>query len=453
MKLFLITLLILVAACASQPDKPPIDNTPVCTYDEYYFLRPDVFKAGIDAYAHYKSHGKHENMCQPVLSICSYEDYYRLRPDVKKAGIDALDHYRSSGRTEGMCYPEKNLQPSDCNQEEDLSINDTRGKYTRGYPYPMSDKIIDIKWNWHTHTQAAKGADNWPITWADDDNQYVSYGDGNGFGGSRVSLGFAKISGSGFDNFQGQNLWSSNGKTYGIVSIDGNLYMTYGPGSGTNSYDWTKVGQSKDHGKNWTISDWSFPKSSKLIMPTILNYEKDYKCARDNYMYVYFIRLASNSKLLTVHKPGRIDLARVNKKNVMHRQVYEFFTGLDKNGNPTWSKDYNHRKEVFADDNGVGWNLSVSYNQATRRYILMTEHKESFKAHLGVFESKRPWGPWKTVKYYNHWGAGTGIHDITQSFFWNISNKWTNGHDFTLVFTGIAGMDAFNLLTGKFITK
>ena len=60
-------------------------------------------------------------------------------------------------------------------------------------PYPKSQVISDISLDWSTYERRAPGSDNWPITWADDNNQYTSWGDGGGFGGSntegRVSLG------------------------------------------------------------------------------------------------------------------------------------------------------------------------------------------------------------------------------------------------------------------------
>ena len=44
--------------------------------------------------------------------------------------------------------------------------------------YPPSPVISDIIWDFKSHVQQAPGSDNWPITWADDDNLYTSWGDG-----------------------------------------------------------------------------------------------------------------------------------------------------------------------------------------------------------------------------------------------------------------------------------
>jgi hypothetical protein len=57
-------------------------------------------------------------------------------------------------------------------------------------PYPQSNYIREIIFELETtrnvtpgNNLAAPGSDNWTITWADDGNQYTSWGDGGGFGG------------------------------------------------------------------------------------------------------------------------------------------------------------------------------------------------------------------------------------------------------------------------------
>ena len=44
----------------------------------------------------------------------------------------------------------------------------------------------------------ARGSDNWPMTWADNDLLYTAYGDGNGFAPftqEKLSMGLAAIAG------------------------------------------------------------------------------------------------------------------------------------------------------------------------------------------------------------------------------------------------------------------
>ncbi|OHB76193.1 MAG: hypothetical protein A2Z25_22655, partial [Planctomycetes bacterium RBG_16_55_9] len=63
-----------------------------------------------------------------------------------------------------------------------------------GAPYPHSEIITSIIWaDASTIVHQADGSDNWPITWADDGEQYTAYGDGWGFDPrvpNKLSLGF-----------------------------------------------------------------------------------------------------------------------------------------------------------------------------------------------------------------------------------------------------------------------
>src|SRR5690242_11763330 len=76
-------------------------------------------------------------------------------------------------------------------------------------PYAPSSIIRGVTWApAESIVRQAKGGDNWPLTWADDDNLYTAYGDVNGFPPrlqQKLSLGLAKVSGSPPD-FSGVNL-------------------------------------------------------------------------------------------------------------------------------------------------------------------------------------------------------------------------------------------------------
>ncbi len=82
-------------------------------------------------------------------------------------------------------------------------------------PYPKSDIIKDVRFAPASSIiRKASGSDNWPITWADDDNQYTAYGDGWGFEPKvekKLSLGLVKIIGNP-DDFQGINIRSETGE-------------------------------------------------------------------------------------------------------------------------------------------------------------------------------------------------------------------------------------------------
>ena len=184
-------------------------------------------------------------------------------------------------------------------------------------PYPPSSVISEVSFDFSTHEERAPGSDNWPVTWADDGHQYTSWGDGGGFGGTnsngRVSLGFGRVEGN-WDTFEGFNVWGGinpenpdqfDGKSYGIISIEGVLYAWWGPGSNTTSYDETRLLISTDKAATWTESAWDFTDvDDELIMPTILNFGKDYAGARDTYVYHYFIRREPTGSGLGIHRGG-----------------------------------------------------------------------------------------------------------------------------------------------------
>lgn len=324
-------------------------------------------------------------------------------------------------------------------------------------PYPSSPLITSVTFDWASFDQQAPGSDNWPVTWAADGHQYTAWGDGGGFTGTdtegRVSLGIARLKGE-WDHFKGYNVWGGkdtlnsaqfDGKSYGILSIDGKLYLWVSPGSGDTNYTEARLAQSTDLGANWTKASWAFKEADGLVLPTFLQFGKDYAGARDGFVYSYAIRLVDNSSL-KIQKPGQIDLLRVPKQRLMERNAYEYFAGLDGRGEPTWTMDLTRRRAVFEDRGGVGWTVSATYNAGLTRYLLMTEHGESFKGNLGIFDAPNPWGPWTTVTYQSNWG-GYG-----ELFFWTFSNKWTStdGRDFTLIFTGLNRYDAWNTVHGTF---
>jgi len=311
-----------------------------------------------------------------------------------------------------------------------------------GAPYPSSDEITGVSFDWSIYQTLAPGSDIWPITWADDDNQYTSWGDGGGFGGTnndgRVSLGFARVEGD-FDNYQGFNVWGGknaenpaqfDGKSFGIVSIDGTLYAWWGPGSESLVTE-TRVLESIDHAKSWTKSTWQWTDADDLYGGSFLNFGKDYAGARDNYVYSYFPR----GSVWQLQIPGNADLVRVPKDMIMDQLAYEWFTGLDVNGNPTWNSDMTQRQPVFTDPNGVR-TVSVTYDPGLGLYLLTNQHNivglSTDTNQWGLFEGPEPWGPWETVDYFtsnNIWGPPGGTFGVISFYF---APKWfsTDGKDF-----------------------
>ena len=98
-------------------------------------------------------------------------------------------------------------------------------------------------------------------------------------------------------------------------------------------YMWLRnVGKSQlawsvDYGKTWKNADWSFSRS--FGYSTLLKYGKNYRSARDEFVYIY------SHDSPSAYKPAdRMVLARVRKEQLRNRDGYEFFRSIGSDGNP-----------------------------------------------------------------------------------------------------------------------
>jgi CubicO group peptidase (beta-lactamase class C family)/transposase-like protein len=310
--------------------------------------------------------------------------------------------------------------------------------FTQGAPYPPSPIIKTIAWEPpSTIIRKARGSDNWPLTWGDDD-LYAAYGDGYGFDPmvpEKLSLGFAKISGFPPD-FHGVNLRSPTGeqkgdgkagkKASGLLMVDGVLYM-WVRNAGNSQLAW-----SNDHGKTWTWSDWRF--TASFGCPTFLNFGNNYEGSRDGYIYVY----SHDSDSAYLPADGMV-LARVPKARITSRDAYEFFDGLDVSGSPLWTKDIAQRDAVFTHP-GKCYRSSVSYDAALKRYLwcqTLPGGDTRFEGGFGIYDAPEPWGPWTTAYFTEHWDVGVGE---TSSF----PTKWMSDDGKTLYLV-FSGSDSFSV--------
>ena len=99
----------------------------------------------------------------------------------------------------------------------------------------------------------------------------------------------------------------------------------------------SQLAWSNDNGATWSWSDWKF--TTSFGCPTFLNFGKNYEGARDGYVYVY-----SPDNDNAYLPADRMVLARVPKGGITNRDAYEFFNGLDGNGNPLWTSDIAQRQ-------------------------------------------------------------------------------------------------------------
>jgi hypothetical protein len=324
-------------------------------------------------------------------------------------------------------------------------------------PYPPSEIFDTVIWHPSTLERRAPGSDNWCVTWGADDNMYASWGDGGGFDGTnssgRVSLGVARMTGSA-ENFTGKNVWGGfntenaatfDGKSLGILSVDGILYMWRGPGSGFTAWATTYLAWSDDTGATWQMTGQFFSYTDGFCKPTFLNFNKDYANARDTFVYIYAPDGSGGSGATAT----KVNFARVSKNRLRQRSAYEFFRGLDTGGNPLWTSDVSQSQPVMVDPNGVSDSPSVIFHLLFGRYIMT----KTFGPHggLGIFEATEPWGPWKTIIYTDNWRGSINM------YFATIPTKWlgSNGLDFYMIFTGygsdVIAQDAYQHIRGELV--
>jgi CubicO group peptidase (beta-lactamase class C family) len=320
-----------------------------------------------------------------------------------------------------------------------------------GAPYPPSPVIGAVEWApADTIIRRAKGSDNWPMTWGDDDALYSAYGDGNGFEPfvpAKLSIGFSKVTGAPPD-IKGVNFTAQNGefrgdgrsgrKASGLVMVDGVLYLF------ARNLDNAQLAWSRDHGATWTWADWKF--TTSFGCPTFLNFGKNYAGARDEFVYVYSFDHDS-----AYEAADRMVLARVPKNRITERAAYEYFVALDGRGQPAWSNDIAQRGAVFT-HRGNCYRGGVTYNAGLKRYLWTqilahSEHPQGmrFQGGFGIYDAPEPWGPWTTAFYTEKWDVGPGE---SSSF----PTKWmsADGKTAHLVFSG---NDSFSVRRVTFVTQ
>ena len=305
-------------------------------------------------------------------------------------------------------------------------------------PYPPSTVIPGIEWAPKaTIVRKARGSDNWPLTWADDDRQYTAYGDGWGFEpllAKKRGLGFARVEGDAAD-FKGENILSPTGEQFGgggtakkasgILCVDGILHL-WTRNAGNAQLAW-----SMDHGTTWEWADWKL--TTSFGCPTFLNFGKNYAWARDDWAYVY-----SHDADSAYKAADRMVLARVPKGRIRERPAYEFFRGLDAQGQPLWSTEIGDRAAVFT-HKGRCYRSGITYDAGLKRYLWVqiipgTEGKRvdtRFEGGFAVYDAPEPWGPWTTVFFTEKWDVGPGE---SSSF----PTRWmsADGRTIHLVFSG-----------------
>lgn len=299
--------------------------------------------------------------------------------------------------------------------------------------HPPSPVIRRVQWTpAESIVRLARGSDNWPLTWADDDALYTAYGDGRGFHPfveRKLSLGLARITGSP-PRIRGTNLRSPSiellgdgargGKASGLLMVDGVLYLC------VRNRDHAQLAYSSDRGQTWSWCDWRF--TTSFGCPTFLNFGSNYSGARDDFVYVY-----SMDSDTAYERADRMVLARVPQGRIRDRHAYEFLEAVDAENRPRWTPQIARRGAVFVDP-GNCYRSSVTYNTGLQRYLwCQTKQGDDtrFRGGFAIYDAPEPWGPWTEVFATERWDVGPGESS-------SLPTKWmsADGRTAHLVFSG-----------------
>lgn len=287
--------------------------------------------------------------------------------------------------------------------------------------------------------------DLWPTTWADDDALYTLNGDGKGFDleAEWHDLVMNRMEGTPETGITGEVLsvsdeisdilgdeFAYNRKPTGVVAVDGNgdgkdeLYAAIQDlKQGTAAFDDApnaSISMSLDYGKTWTKSTEAMFSDHTFTTIMFLDYGQSNQHASvlgpegADYVYAYGIDYNwRDSFANSVDDPTDLYLARVPIGEIMSRDAWEFYSGLD-GEQPVWSTDIEERTPVLSDErrvythmNGPGINDmtvisqgSVVYNPALDRYIYTSWTEYTFE----FYEAPQPWGPWNLFAHKDFGG-------------------------------------------------
>jgi hypothetical protein len=342
-----------------------------------------------------------------------------------------------------------------------------------GRPYPQSTVISGVHWRFDTVITYASGSDLWPATWAGDNNVYMTWGDGGGFGGSnkkcRTQFGMAKITNDPPSTLSTTNVYGCTSDGTGCIgkyTLDPACNASYASTIAAYGRDILAVDNtmysignsvlirgivvfySSDLGQTWTSNTWSWAKTTGTFEPTGFVQTGMGHTGQD-YVYVIGKKYGDNSHTYLSRYPVPI----VRSARFMETlSGFTWFAGTPTS--PSWGS-WSNAVPIHTDSGG-GSGGHMTYIPALGRYILTQDHGGTpglgEVQKLGIYDSPNPWGPWTTVAYYSNWGG----YGTSEGLYYSIIPKWisADGTTFWMSFSGgsrgSVDMDALHLVKGTF---
>jgi len=174
-------------------------------------------------------------------------------------------------------------------------------------------------------------------------------------------------------------------KPSSLLYLDGRLILAGHTPSGAPEVGY--LASSEDDGKTWTQVEgtpWVGGSVFKDLM--FIQMGKAYELNTDGYVYA----LGVEEELALEIQP--VCLARVPRAQILDYTAYEYFAGLDGQGEPDWSD----QQEAAAPLPGLGSFVqgAAIYHPGIERYLFLSG-VVSFEDKTGaLFEAPTPWGPW-----------------------------------------------------------
>lgn len=326
--------------------------------------------------------------------------------------------------------------------------------------------------------------DNWHMSWADDDLQFVSLCDGFGwhqteaFHNSRMLRIAGAPEGAEFGDLPGYPdcvfdlsdpaTWTRY-YAFGTLALDGYVYQFLStPNRAFDLPDPRFVGAkliySPDGGMTWRNQGGSTPviwepwgersrenmvffeePGDTFSLLTVLQMGRNYEANDDGFVYVY----APNGN--TEGTMNQLVMFRVPKSRILDRSSYRFFGGVASGGEIEWTPEIEKREIVHTFPSGwvntgihpYAWQPSVAYVEPLDVYLMAnwgmgcTADGRWFgkPSYLGLWTAPTPWGPWSQIHEEDCWTPGDD--PAARAYQPQIAPKWIapDGKSFWLVWT------------------
>jgi hypothetical protein len=310
---------------------------------------------------------------------------------------------------------------------------------------PESELIKGIEWLGvmeSYHDSLVRG-DTYPLTWADDNEMYMSSGDP--LWGPINYAYVEKIEVYGQSTFKRSLDWSMHGldmeklagspdnyvvtkvndmvdyigfggrgpKPAGMICVDGTLYLSVQNIHGAKdapASDRSQHGSdasiifSEDKGLTWEPSfkqTWFMTmfRGWKFGGPAFVQFGKNNEDAVDDYVYAISGQQWDNG--------NEIRLGRVHRDSIMYRYSWSFVSDMNEQGEPVWTRNLDASKSVLTIHDHISLPEMV-YIKNLDRYLLLTwkfniDFNSTKGSSLIILESENPWGPFKLAHFEKNW--------------------------------------------------